>query len=65
MENAIYDWLMQGDPAICYLVKNDLLNQDDQELHLKMLQEGWIKTLLAHQNENGHWGDGFYRPKWI
>lgn len=65
MENAIYDWLMQGDPALCYLVKNDLLNQDDQELHLKMLQEGWIKTLLAHQNENGHWGDGFYRPKWI
>lgn len=64
-EKDTYDWLLGGDPALSFLVKKDLLDENDVELNNLVLQKGWIKTILDHQKENGHWGDGFYRPKWI
>jgi len=61
----IIDWLLQGDVSIQYQVHRDLLNKDKIGLKRKIILEGWGARFLSFQNENGHWGRGFYQPKWI
>lgn len=60
------DWLMEGDPVIQYMVKRDLLNECDElnDIQKTMLEEGWVHTYLSKIQPNGHWGRGFYQPKW-
>ncbi|MCB0595884.1 MAG: hypothetical protein H6557_20610 [Lewinellaceae bacterium] len=66
MDNdIILKWLLQGDVSIQYQVCRDLLSQDRPELRQRIEQEGWGALLLAKRNDNGHWGRGFYQPKWI
>jgi hypothetical protein len=66
--NPIIDWLLQGDVSIQYLTKKYLLNVEKKELTLprrRIATEGWGKAILEKRNPSGHWGRGFYQPKWI
>jgi len=61
-------WLLEGDPAIRWQVKRDLLGKPLSEWRAerrKIGSEGWGKRLLDEQNENGMWSRGLYSPKWI
>jgi hypothetical protein len=64
-DDQILDWLLDGDVAIQYQVKRDLLGLDDPALRQRIAGEGWGARFLAVRQENGHWGRGFYQPKWI
>lgn len=39
--------------------------QNLKALKERISQEGWGYELLSRQQDNGHWGLGFYQPKWI
>ncbi len=60
----VLDWLMQGDPAVAYMTTRDLLDDDRPDLRARSATEGWGAALLAARHANGHWGRGFYVPKW-
>ncbi len=65
-ENAeIIKWLLQGDVAIQYQVYRDLLSKNRKNLRKKIEKEGWGARFLSKRRANGHWGRGFYQPKWI
>lgn len=57
-------WLMAGDVSIQYQTKRDLLGIDSKPLRNRITSEGWGKKLLVIRQSNGHWGRGFYQPKW-
>ena len=57
-------WLLKGDVSIQYQVNRDLLGNDSKKLQNKISEEGWGKRFLSFQNHDGHWGRGFYTPKW-
>lgn len=61
----IIDWLLQGDVAIQYQTWRDLLGNSQAELQQRIAVEGWGHKLLSARHSNGHWGSGFYQPKWI
>ena len=75
----IIKWLLQGDVAIQYQVYRDLIGEETcppvcrqgrsgrrgKSLQEKIEREGWGKQYLSKRNENGHWGQKFYQPKWI
>lgn len=65
--DEITGWLLEGDPSIKYQVHRDLLGSDRETVE-KCREEiettGWGARILAQQNEDGHWGKGFYQPKW-
>lgn len=66
--NTIIEWLLQGDVSIQYLTRKYLLNEELSKLDLlrkRITTEGWGKQLLDARNTSGHWGRGFYQPKWI
>lgn len=65
MNNPIIHWLLEGDVSIQYQVHRDLLNSDFPELRQRIATEGWGRILLSERQSNGHWGRGFYQPKWI
>lgn len=68
MNQKIIDWLLEGDISIQYLVHKNLLDTEEQELkqlQLRISTEGYGKQFLDLQKDNGHWGYGFYQPKWI
>ncbi len=66
-KEAIISWLLEGDVSIQYQAHRDLLGADPPTLaalQRRISQEGWGAQFLARQNANGHWGRGFYQPKW-
>lgn len=63
--NEIIEWLVEGDVSIQYQVYRDLLNSEKTELRQRIEAEGWGAALLSRRMDNGHWGRGFYQPKWI
>jgi len=66
--NSVIDWLLDGDVCIQYLTKKYLLNAGFDELQYlrkRISTEGWGKRFLDARNPSGHWGRGFYQPKWI
>ena len=63
-QQSLINWLLEGDVAIQFQVNRDLLDDDRHDLKKRIVQEGWGAQLLAAQRENGHWGHGFYQPKW-
>jgi len=66
MDNEqIIQWLLEGDVSIQYQVHRDLLGVERPELRERIASEGWGARLLQARHENGHWGRGFYQPKWI
>lgn len=66
MDNQqIIDWLLEGDVSIQYQVWRDLLGVDKKKLQASISTEGWGQEYLSKRKSDGHWGDGFYQPKWI
>lgn len=64
-QDQLIQWLLEGDVSIQYQVYRDLLKEDRPDLRQRIANEGWGALYLSKQNENGHWGRGFYQPKWI
>ncbi|PKN71852.1 MAG: hypothetical protein CVU50_09765 [Candidatus Cloacimonetes bacterium HGW-Cloacimonetes-3] len=64
LDDNLLAWLLQGDVSIQYQVYRDLLETEKPELWKAIHTEGWAKQFLELQQENGHWGLGWYRPKW-
>ena len=64
-EQQIIAWLLEGDVSIQYQVHRDLLGVERKDLQQRIASEGWGKQFLAKRNPSGHWGMGFYQPKWI
>lgn len=62
---AIIDWLLEGDPAIQYQTRRDLLDEERPDIRARIATEGWGARFLAARNPDGSWGDRFYQPKWI
>ena len=58
-------WLLRGDVSIQYQVYRDLLHSERKELQQRIALEGWGARFLSFRNADGHWGRGFYQPKWI
>lgn len=63
-EKEITCWLLSGDPSVQYQVWRDLLNSEKPELRRKIASEGWGAIFLKERQDSGHWGRGFYQPKW-
>jgi len=62
------EWLLQGDVSIQYLTRKYLVSDEINELNIlrkRIAAEGWGRKLLEARGTNGHWGRGFYQPKWI
>lgn len=63
----ILNWLLAGDVSIQYQVHRDLLSSPEKTLtalRSRISLEGWGAEFLAAQQPEGHWGRGFYMPKW-
>jgi hypothetical protein len=65
IKDRIIHWLLEGDVAIQHQVNRDLLGTELPALRKRIATEGWGKKYLQARHENGHWGQGFYQPKWI
>lgn len=63
-DHPLIRWLLEGDVAIQYQVWRDLLDETRPELQARIATEGWGAHLLRLRRPDGHWGQGFYRPKW-
>ena len=61
----LISWLLKGDVSVQYQVYRDLLDQERPDLQARIATEGWGSSYLALRNADGHWGRGFYQPKWI
>jgi hypothetical protein len=67
IDKSITEWLLKGDISIQCQVHRDILRSSEaliNKLQKRIETEGWGSLFLGAQNENGHWGRGFYQPKW-
>jgi hypothetical protein len=64
IEHDILQWLLEGDVAIQYQVRRDLLGSDRRDLRARVAKEGWGAQFLALRHREGHWGRAYYQPKW-
>ena len=63
----VIPWLLEGDAAIRWQVRRDLLGAAAAAVERERRQvahEGWGARLLARQDPEGTWGGGLYNPKW-
>jgi hypothetical protein len=68
LTKATIGWLLESDASIRYQVRRDLLGEDParlERLQGRIATEGWGARFLSLQRPDGHWGRGYYRPKWI
>lgn len=66
-QDDVVGWLLDGDPAIRWQVKRDLLDEPAsgyEPVREAVATEGWGADLLSRQDRNGTWADGLYGPKW-
>ncbi len=64
MNERIRDWLLEGDVSIQFQVRRDLLGESRPDLQARIANEGWGAAFLERRHPQGHWGRGFYQPKW-
>jgi hypothetical protein len=67
VEKGILDWLLEGDASIRFQARRDLAGLDEARLGRQrsdILSSGWGARLLAARRPDGHWGRGYYQPKW-
>jgi len=64
-KQQVLNWLLEGDVAIQYQVHRDLLASEKPDPRDRIASEGWGAKFLSFRKEDGHWGRGFYQPKWI
>jgi len=62
--NDLISWLLEGDVSLRYQTFKDILNEDKPELQNAIHNEGWGGQIMQLQKPDGHWGEGWYRPKW-
>lgn len=60
----VLDWLQSGDLAVQFQVTRDVLGHPAAALQARIAHEGAGAALLAARRPDGHWGEGFYQPKW-
>lgn len=65
VEKQIINWLLKSDVAIQYQVYRDLLKTDRPDLKKEISNQGFGARFISKRHSNGHWGKGFYQPKWI
>ncbi|WP_395244224.1 hypothetical protein ACGGZK_19180 [Agromyces sp. MMS24-K17] len=61
----VIDWLLDGDPAIRWQVRRDLLDGPDDEIaaeRARVAREGWGAELLSLQGDDGTWAGTEYGP---
>ncbi len=63
-ESDLIKWLLDGDVAIQYQVHRDLFSSDQKQLQKRIEKKGWGARFLSLRKKEGHWGRGFYQPKW-
>ena len=63
-DRSVLQWLLSGDVAVRYVATRDLLHRLDGTLQERIAHEGYGAALLRSRGANGHWGSGFYQPKW-
>ena len=66
MNDALYDWLMSGDPSIRYQTQEDLLGGSKEDIRTNRMYielEGWGKELLDLQDSDGTWANNFIEPE--
>ncbi len=66
-QSTVVAWLLEGDPAIRWQTMRDILRCSTEEWSAErelVAEKGWGHEFLGKQNADGHWGRGFYRPKW-
>ena len=59
------NWLLDSDVSIQFQVYRDLLGENRPDLQARIATEGWGKAFLDARGAHGHWGMGYYQPKWI
>jgi hypothetical protein len=64
VDDDVVAWLLRGDAAVQYRTWRDLLGRDDTALQDRIATEGEGAALLDADGGAGHWGRGFYQPKW-
>lgn len=60
-------WLLEGDPAIRWQTKRDLLDLPKSQYEIDRTQverNGWGRQLLDRQDPTGTWAGDLYGPKW-
>jgi len=65
--DAVLDWLLEGDPAIRWQVLRDLRGASSASIRReqkRIAREGWGARLLELQYPDGRWAAGIYNPKW-
>jgi hypothetical protein len=64
--DATVAWLLEGDPAITWQVRRDLIDDPDGAARdrRRIAREGWGARLLELQDPAGTWADALYSPKW-
>ena len=68
VSGRVLRWLLDGDPAIRWQTKRDLLDacHDDVDAErARVAATGWGRSLLDRQDPSGTWAGGLYSPKWI
>lgn len=66
-DEATIEWLLDGDPAIRWQTKRDLLDdsRDAAEAERALVATtGWGRELLDRQDIEGTWAGDLYGPKW-
>lgn len=61
MDDAVIEWLLEGDPAIRWQVMRDLLDSPADEWEAeraRVLDTGWVAEMLQHQGRDGEWPKG-------
>jgi hypothetical protein len=64
--DEVVAWLLEGDPAIRWQVRRDLLDEPDDVVAREralVATEGWGAELLSRQDPDGRWAGAFYNPK--
>jgi hypothetical protein len=62
--DGVVTWLLEQDVAVRFQALRDLLDRHDPALQQRISAEGDGAALLAARQPGGHWGRGFYQPKW-
>lgn len=57
-------WLLAGDTAVQCQTWRDVLGDEHPDLEQEVALDGDAATILSAQRPDGHWGRGFYQPKW-
>jgi hypothetical protein len=60
-QDAVVEWLLEGDPVIRWQVLRDLLDAPAREWEAeraRTVEEGWVAELLRRQGGDGEWPEG-------